>query len=456
MPANIPSQAYFVLAFIAGVLVLLSARSVIRVIVRPIRRVVSFVVRRIVLPVLRFLLRPMLRWLRRLKFVGRLFSPTRQSSPLAATIPYKLFVLFLEKESLASTALGDVPASVRDLVTRTGWIFRTVNANRAAEQLQEALTLDDACTNLDLSTKYYENDVESERTSPGILYEDSEEALIIEILRDSDTPFFWALRTLRRNVSRNIVKILAIMTAIVGIFPFAIECVIARLTPRWGLNEWVIYLMVIAGFLFFMYLVRYMLYGFSATTNGQKLNYFVQTYFSRLLNQYQSARAAFSNILNGRTATLDTVEINSKIWFTNMHWISARQWLLGLYVRNIAYQFLRDRLWHLLFVPASVIILLVLLYTVWHYIAVFLVDIGIQSATAMSMNWGPLTLVPLAVLFAFYLFAWSGLLHRFWDEIRSQGWPSFRNMNIKQVIESDIGPIVRELIAKRRNPMGSS
>lgn len=382
-------------------------------------------------------------------------SPARQTAPAASAVPYKLLLYILEKESLASAALGDVPTTIKALVKRSGIVFRYVNANQAAEQLKESLSLEDARANVELSKTFYENTAEGERVSPGILYEDSEEALIIEILRGSDLPFFWSLRALRRSVSRNIVKILSLMTLIVGVFPFVIEIVLAELKTPWRLSEFVIYILVVALFLVLLVLCRYTFYANSTWYNGQKLNYFVQTYFSRLLNQYKSATAAFSNILNGKTATLETVEANSSIWFINMHWISARQWLLGLYVRNIVYQFVRDQLWHLVLVPASIFTLWIVLYLSWQNIADFLTNSGIRNVVVPTMVWGPATLLPLLVLLIVYFVAWRGLLAPFWDEIRSQGWPSFRDMNIKQAVEDDIGPIVRELIDKRRNPMGA-
>ncbi len=451
----IPAQLVFVLALVVCVLALISARAVIRVFIRPIRKLISVIARRIIIPFFRLLLRPFARLARRFKVFSRLASPARQTAPAASAVPYKVLLYIFDKESLASVALGEVPSATKDLVKRSGIIFRCVNANQAAEQLKESLSLEDAQANVELSKKFYENTAESDRVSPGILYEDSEEALIIKILRESDLPFFWSLRALRRSVSRNIVRVLSIMTLIVGVFPFVIEMVQAQLKPLWKLDDVIIYGFWVTAFFASLMFCRYIFYANSARFNGQELHYFVQTYFSRLLNQYKSATAAFSNILNGKPVSPEAVEANSSIWFVNMHWISARQWLLGLYVRNIVYQFVRDQLWHLVLVPASIIVLWIALYLGWQNIADVLMQFGIRNVAIPTMAWGPATWLPLSALLIVYFAAWRGLLSKFWQQIRSQGWPSFRDMNIKQAIEDDIGPIVRELIDKRRNPMGA-
>ena len=457
----VPGALVLAAAFVATMVLILFGRLILRLLFRfffrPIRKIVALIWRRIVIPFCRWILRPFVKLARR-KLAGgvRIPTPAKRGAPAGiGAASFRALVLFLETGSLADIALGAVPESVKVRVDQKGSLFHYTNANRAVEGMLESLSIDEARANIELAKKYYEKTIDNDQVSPAILYEDSEEALIIEILRDADTTFFWVLRGIRKNVGGNIVRILALMTLLVAAFPFALEWLTAGFQHQWTTPNIAVYGVVILIFFVVLVLLRWTFYANSARYNGQHLNYFVQTYFSRLLNQYKSAATSFSNMLNDRTARLDAIDANSSVWFVNLHWLSARQWLLDLYVRNIEFQIGRDRMWHLITVPFSFGLLfsaslLCINYFVTRYL-------GMQVSTTYKLNWSAwTTAVPFGVMLLTYFMAWRKLLHGFWEEITPQGWPTFHAMDFKEAIEKNIGPIVREVVDKRRNPYGAA
>lgn len=400
------------------------------------------------------------------RFLARAFRPVfrmigtvRPDRPVQVGVaPYKALLHLLDLNSLARTELGDVPPGLSDLVERKGRLFRYVNANRAAEKLDESLSPDVADANLASATKFYDKAVEYE-INPTVLYEDSEEALIIGMLRDLDLAFFYVMRRISRNVSRNVVKVISLMTALVVVFPFALSVVVEWFGPPDVKGNALLYVVVCAAFLGFLWLARFT-YSISARNNGQQFNYFAQTYFSRLLNQYKSAQTAFSNVLNDRTSGLDEIEHNSNLWFMNMHWLSARQWFLELYVRNMRFQIGRNWLWTVALVPVAlfgaVLVIYIVLSGATDTIAGFFKNtLGVNvSTTGFGIDHSIWTFVPSLLLLLVYGFALTNLLKRFGDEITPGGWPGFGTMDIKEVIEHNVGLIAREIVDRRRNPYG--
>jgi len=444
---HISSSLLLAVTLLATVVLLLSGRTIVRIIFLPLRHIFSLLGRKLIKPVYRITLRPVIRLLRR---ILRLASTSAQQSGQGVGVaPYKALVHILEMNSLAKIALGEVPASVTALVDRRGLWFKSINANRAVETLSETLSLDEAKQNVAIADKYYQKSIDDDQVSPSILYEDSEEALIIDILRESDTPFFWVLREIRRNTGRNIVKVISVMTVILALFPFVLD---AWVRPGLTAATAPYYAATIVAFVLGLIFVRYV-YGNSARYNGQYFNHFVQSYFSRLLNQYKSASAAFSQILNDRTARLDAVETNSSVWYLNMQWLSARQWLLELFVRNIVFQIARDWLWHLITVPLLMAVFWSAIYFGLSLLAGELrQDIGPLPAFSFSWSWW--TLAPALGLLSIYLLSLRWLIEFFWNEFDMRAWPSFRSMGVKEMIERNIGAIVREVVDKRRNPYG--
>jgi hypothetical protein len=368
---------------------------------------------------------------------------------------------------MSETELGEVPRSIKSLVDRKGRFFRSVNANKAVEGVHESLSLEEARNNIESAKNFYGKSIEH-GINPTILYEDSEEALIIGILRDLDVRFFYVMRRIKRNVSRNVVKVLMAMTAVVIVSPFVISYFVAQLVPRLSAVPYsqsdarfygVLYAAACVVLALLLIMLRYT-YSNSARYNGQQFNYFAQTYFSRLLNQYKSAAAAFSNILNDRTARLDAVEDNANLWFLNMHWLSARQWLLELFVRNMTFQIGRNWFWSIIAIPPLLFAIALGLYFILSNLAdgivryvnsALAVNYPMTDFSALRSEW---TLAPSAVLFIIYIFALTELLKKFWYEITPGGWLGFRTMDIKEAIEHNVGPIAREVVDKRRNPYG--
>jgi hypothetical protein len=442
---HITTSMLVAIILVATIILLLSGRTIVRILFRPLRRIVSVLGRKVIQPVYSITLRPLIRLLRRML---RLASSSTPPGGVGAE-PYKALVHLLEMNSLAKMALGEVPDSIKSLVDRKGVWFKSVNANRAVETLPDTLTLDEAKRNMAMTDRYYQKTADGDQVSPSILYEDSEEALIIEILRESDLPYFWVLREIRHNTGRNVVKIISVMTLLLVLFPFVLD-VFAK--PGLTIENAPWYALTIVVFVLLLTFLRYV-YGNSARYNGQYFNHFIQSYFSRLLNQYKSASAAFSQILNDRTTRLDSVETNSSIWFVNMHWLSARQWLLELYEHNIVFQIARDWLWHIITVP---IMMGVFWFAIYFGLS-FLVgemrqDFGPLPALAFSWSWW--TVVPSLGLVLIYLVLMRSLIELFWNEVDMRAWPSYRSMGIREAIERNIGAIVREVVDKRRNPYG--
>jgi ABC-type multidrug transport system fused ATPase/permease subunit len=399
---------------IAIVLIALSARSILRTVTRPLRRVVRSTA-----------------------------TEARSNVRAAGTVPYTAMAQVIGFKSLAEAMLGEVPQTVRKMVQRQGWIFRSANANQAVDQLAGSLSLDDAKRNLDAAKHYYEEPMGA-NVSPVFLYEDSEEALIIRILKDVDLVFFYVTRRINRNISRNVLKIIAILTALMLIFPFVAAAAVwlAHVPATTG---YAITGGLLAAFVAAMALLKFF-YTVATRNNGQYFNHFVQTYFGRLLNQYKSAAGAFAGVLNDHTSDLKTIEQDADTWFLNLHWLAARQWFLDLYVRNMIFQVARN-LWLFYLTPIAYCFLAVVAGVVL-YVVGFNPFFWAHDWTALGV------FVPWALLFVFYLWALTGLLSAFWHEITSAGWLGFQTMDIKSLIDNSIGPIVRELVDRRRDPMG--
>ena len=462
--ASMPGPLVFVFVLVITVFLLLTGRPIIKALFNPLRKLFG-VFRRVILKVYHWTFRPILRAIRRgLGLASQTATPAERATAIQiGAAPYAALANVLEMKSAAETALGEVPASVKALVQRQGLFFRSANANKAVEVLHNSLSMEDANRNVKSAKNYYEKKIERD-ASPGLLYENSEEALIIGILKDVDLTFFYVLRRINRNVTRNILKVMAVMTAIVVIFPFVISTINLSVPGTQYSFYVLLYFVTCAAFLAFLGGTR-LFYSISTRNNGQHFNYFVQTYFSRMLNQYKSAATEFANVLNNRTTSLEETKSNSNIWFLNLHWLSARQWFLELYFRNIVFQIGRN-LW-LIYLTMSVFALVVvpvMYFELPHVImlaAKFVLGIlgGGQSLTDQSINWKlnwnlRTVIVPTAILFGLYIWALTGLLSNFWREITADGGFDFRSMDMKDAIETYIGPIVREVVERRRNPYG--
>lgn len=443
-------------------LLILSGRPILKWIFSPLRRLTRVVAKYVVRPLYDWTLRPILRGLRRaFGFARGIAAPLPHGAPAQlGAAPYKAVVHLLEMNSQANLALGEVPAELKAHVERHGLLFRTVNANRAADELHGSLSADDARRNDEFAETFYERKL-GQDISPGILYEDSEETLVINMLRETDQAFFYVLRRFNRNVSRNALKIISLMTAIVVIFPFVATAFASWIEAHGAPGNAVgSYILMCLLFLASLPIWR-MFHTFSARNNGTHLNYFVQTYFGRLLSQYQSAAAAFANVLNDRALDLETVKDNGDMWFVNLHWLSIRQWFLELYVRNIFFQIGRNLWWYYLSVPVFFLIVVPVAY--FDLLpAIGWITGGRAAAPDIATALGAwvhrpdfwMVAVPFGALFAIYCGSLTELLSQFWYEIRPDGWLGFRAMHIKAAIEGNLGPIVKEVVDKRRNPYG--
>ncbi|MEI9887709.1 MAG: hypothetical protein WDN08_14645 [Rhizomicrobium sp.] len=434
----------FAAVLIVAVLIALSARSILRVVIS------GWIGRYLLRPIYYVTLRPIIWLLRRIFRVARRAASPAQADAQGrlANVPYSAMAQIIGIKSLAETALGEVPTAVKHMITRHGLIFKSANANQAVDTLQGTLSFDDAKRNLESAKHYYEEPMGG-NVSPGFLYEDSEEALVIRILRDVDLTFFYVTRRINRNVSRNVLKLIAIMTGLVLIFPFAISAV--NLVPETAeAFDLLLYVVVCVAFGGSLGLFR-LFYSNATRNNGQHFNYFVQTYFGRLLNQHKSAAASFASVLNDRTSDLETVEVNANVWFLNLHWLSARQWFLELYVRNMIFQIARNLWLSYLTVPLFLGIAVGIYFGL---LSLAPLIPGIHL-TLWAPHWTAWTVsVPWLLLLLIYGWALTGLLNEFWHEITSHGWLGFQTMDVNGVIERNIGPIVREIVDKRRNPYG--
>lgn len=424
--SSIPGPLILAALFLVIVILAITARTLIRMVVRSTARVLGAAI--------------------------RLVRGAPPDKPVhAGAAPYETLLHLLDLNSLARTELGEVPRSLRALVERKGIIFKYVKANRIAEALDESLTLEAAGANLKSAINFYDTTAEYE-INPTVLYEDSEEALIIGTLRDLDMAFFYVMRRMSRNVSRNVVKIIALMTALVIVFPFVLS-VETRDRLLYGPTYLVFFVALLAA---------RSAYSISARYNGQYFQYFVQTYFSRLLNQYQSAQTAFSNVLNDRTSSLDDVAREANLWFMNMHWLSARLWLLELYVRNMRFQIGRNWLWTVALLPVFLFVSAMLAYyPLWDAASRivtllnnrFSMDISVTSFGIDNSLW---TVVPSLALLLVYGVALADLLMKFSHEITPGSWLGYRAMDVRGVIGDNIGQIAREIVDRRRSPYGRS
>lgn len=456
---TLQSSFVFVAILVVTVLLILAGRPILKWIFAPVLRLVRAVAKYLILPVYRWTLRPIFKVVRAgLGLARNAAAPVTHGAPVQlGAAPYMAVLHLLEMKSQAQLALGQVTPELKARVDRHGLLFRSANANRAVDELHGSLTQDDARRNAEYAKTFYEKKL-GQDIDPGILYEDSEETLIINMLRETDQTFFYVLRRINRNVSRNALKIISVLTAIVVIFPFAASAVVNwAQAAGWSSYHKLVYAVTCALFLAALTLSR-MFYTFAARNNGQHFNYFVQTYFGRLLSQYKSAGAAFANVLNDRATDLESIEHNADMWFVNLHWLSIRQWFLELYVRNIFFQIGRNLWWYYLSVPVFFLIIVPLAYIYFPPVVGWVMHLAGQSPdvrVVWDFHWDFWrVIVPCAALFAIYCVALTGLLTQFWYEITPDGWLGFRTMDIKAAIEGNLGPIVKEVVDKRRNPYG--
>ncbi|HEY1631593.1 MAG TPA: hypothetical protein VGF56_09765 [Rhizomicrobium sp.] len=438
MSDSVSNSATFVLVFLLAVVLLIAGRRILKAAMRPIRRLLALLIRA----------------LRRiLRVFGR--GAARGSSQRArlGVAPLTALLHVLELNSSARIGLGAVPKALEEKVHREGAFFRAVNADRAVEEVSDSLTQEDAARNVQLSDQYYAG-IMNYDVSPSILYEESEEELLINIFKDSDLAFFYVLRRIKKNVGRNIIHIVTMLTGMMLVFPFVASLAIFfwKDDRGWtGMNA-TFYAVLCVSFFLVMVLFRWA-YSNSTIKNGLHFNYFVSTYFSRLANQYKSAAAEFANVLNDRTLALDTVEAESNMWFLNLQWLAARQWFLELYVRNIMFQIGRNMWWYTLVILAGALGLL--WFMVFGLGAVLqMLPLHLGDGIQPRVYWGYETIMPAAVLLIVYLASLGGLLARFWRQLGSAGWLDFRRMDIKEVVEKTVGALVREVVDKRRNPSG--
>lgn len=450
---TLQSSIVFIAILIGTVLLILLGRPLLRVLFQP------FLVTG------RYVLSPIYRGLRRLFGAARTVAgPTPHGAPAQlGAAPYKAVVHLLDMDSQAKKALGDIPPALKAGVGRQGLLFKSANANRVVDDLHSSLTVEDARRNAEFAHTFYGRKL-GQDINPGILYEDSEETLIINMLNETDQPFFYVLRRINRNVSRNALKIISVLTLIVVLFPFVASIVVNWADAhQWSSYHKLVYGVMCATFLAMLVLFR-TFYSYSAQKNGQHFNHFVQTYFGRLLNQYKSASGAFANVLNDRNTDLETIEDNADMWFVNLHWLSIRQWFLELYVRNIFFQIGRNLWWYYLTVPLFFLIVVPIAYVFAFPALGWLIAEGARllhggDGGSIRVIWDFRwdfwrVTVPFIALFALYWVSLSGLLTQFWYEITPDGWLGFRTMDIKAAIEANLGPIVKEVVDKRRNPYG--
>ncbi len=434
------------MAFAAGVLVvlvfLLAAPSLLRLLVRgPVGR---FILR----PLYNVTLRPIGWLLRRTARIAR--APLRADVPGGiGAIPYSAMAQMISVQSMAEQALGEVPPEVKAMVKRRGWPFRTVEANEAAVAVPATLTLDDARRNLESAHHYYKEPM-GKNISPVFFYEDSEEALIIRILKDVDLAYFYVMRRINRNIRRNITKIIAIETLLVVSFPFVFNILLT-----YGPAERGFQLTVLGGaFLVYVALLWLFrtLYGIATRINAQSFNYFMQTYFGRLLNQYKSADAQFESVPNDRIAPLPEVQEAASVWFINLHWLAARQWFLDLYARNMIFQIVRDRWLSWVAVP----VYFLLAAAVYYGLTYFPEIIPAVRRSPLDLSWKAWAIyAPYVFLLMLYWWTVTGLLSEFWASVDSTSWSGFRAMDVDGVIARHIGRNVLEIVDKRRNPYGT-
>jgi hypothetical protein len=439
MSGSISNSVAFVSLFLLAVVLLIAGRRILKMAMRPVRRALALLIRA----------------LRRiLKIFGRSSVQGPSQRARLGVAPLTALLHVLELNSSARIGLGAVPKELEDSVHREGAFFRAVNADRTVEQVSDTLTPADAARNVQLSDQYYAG-VMNYDVSPSILYEESEEELLINIFRDSDLAFFYVLRRIKKNVGRNIIHVVGVLTGMMLMFPYVASLAIFfwKDDHGWTGMDATFYVVLCVAYFLVMVLLRWA-YSNSAIKNGLHFNYFVSTYFSRLANQYKSAAAEFANVLNDRTLALDTVEAESNMWFLNLQWLAARQWFLELFVRNIMFQIGRNMWWYTLVILSSA-------GALWWFMAFGLGSLiqvlplhlaarGIQP----GFYWGYETIVPTAIVFVVYLISLGGLLSRFWIQLGSAGWLDFRKMDIKAVIEKTVGSLVREVVDKRRNPSG--
>jgi hypothetical protein len=444
-----PYSAYLLIgaALLATIVVLrfsrLIARILIRSLLRPLGKGLAVIGRVLWRPFHHIAVRPFVSRARQIAKGGAGIKAPAQTGIQsgAGAAPFKALARIVEKGTAAEEALGEVPQDVISLFEKKWLPFRFVSANRAGVGLHETLSIEDGRANVEIAKKYYGRTIDNERVKTAILYEDSEEALIIELLRDADLVFFSVLRQFRVYVDRNIMWFLGILLVLLTAAGFAV-----LMLPLW-LNK----LEVFVVFLFVVLAAR-VVYYFAAVNNGTHLSLFVQTYFSRLSNQYRSAATAFSNVRNDRTAPLDEVETTANIWFVNLHWMSARQWLLDLYLRNCEYQIYRDKWWRIILMPvAFAFILGISIIWIGQLLSKYF---GISAS--LAFDWGGWSEVLVLLMVGACILLSRGLLRAFWSEVSTESWPNFGTMDIKDAIERFIGPTVREVVDKRRNPYGGA
>jgi hypothetical protein len=408
-------------------------------------------------------------------WIGRLFAPVRRivrKLPSAATKgasttvrvreqPWQMLLHILDSKSRSDIALGEVPLDIRSRTQRRGWLFHWIDPNRTLELLKETIKFDDASGDLDLANHFYKREVDHD-VSPSGLYEDSEGAFIIDTFKGSDQALFYVLRKMQTTITRNVEKYIALVSAILFLSMFSIVTFLfgyfgnpSNFSGGWQraatgfADVWL--LAPLVALFFGAPFLRYV-YWNSERNNGQKLNYYVQTYLNRIRQQYQTTLTALSQGVQDMAYDETEIGKRSRVWYVDFQWLALRTFFLELYVRNFIFHVRRNALWLSMFLPAALLGALAIFYLLFrpgipngvtllgHTLTVAHASLHLDAMVAITM---------VAVLLGYFVFL-GQLLSVFRGEIVRETWPRFSGMDLMAHMQEIVEDDKREIVGWRR------
>jgi hypothetical protein len=443
------------------VLLIIYGRTLLRIVFYPVRlilRVLAAVFRplaRAVKAVFRPIAAPMRRAARSLPAGAAASVRVREQ-------PWQSALHLLDMKSLSEIALGEVPDNIRAMTKREGLYFCWINPTQTLELVTDSIDYDGASANLANAARLYNRDVDH-NVSPSGLYEDSEGAFIIETFRQSDLPLFYVLRKTLRTMSRNIVKFIAALTIPLFFIIFFLSSslraghcsplgvgTLGVCVPQ---SSW-FWVPFFASLLAILLIWKY--YYIVERNNGLKLNSYVQTYLSRIRQQYQEALASLSQGLQDLSFDEKEIGRRSKTWYRNVQWLALRTFFLELYVRNFLFHIRRNALWFSIFIPAGVMLALLFCYFIGLPLALNLENwltgrfgSGPHESISRETIAGPLFWTILLMPLGYWLLL-QGILSVFRSEILRDTWPRFSGMGLMTRMQEIIMDDKEEIVGWRR------
>ena len=225
-------------------------------------------------------------------------------------------------------------------------------------------------------------------SNPLNVYDDINNAFIVDLFKGSDRPCFHILSEFRKTISDNVVALVLTYTLIVTAALFfnivninatpptppidfygRLGGLVELLPKSWGVPfldvkldtaaqfNWFMFALVscIAGYAA-MWLFYNLFYEQSQTHNGVQMHTFLRDYLAEITNHFNKIIAPAGQAVIREGA--EEVTRETLMWITDLYWMSIRRQFIMQFLRNILFQIRRNSAFALLLIPLGFVFLL--------------------------------------------------------------------------------------------------